>query len=115
MASGMRGAGREATRGMYALRIDNGVLVIAGPTAMWVEKSNDTRPRLEESFSRAFGRRVALRFVHVPAESGEEQSAAPAQTSRRPTPPSLEALASGLFQAKPVSDDPDDLPDPFTE
>lgn len=115
MVGGMRGAGREATRGMYALRVDNGVLVVAGPTAMWVEKSNESRSRFEDPFSKAYGRRVALKFVHVPTAENEEPKAASPRSKAAAAVPSLLELAAGVLKAEPVSDDPDDLPDPFTE
>lgn len=110
--SRLKGSTREATRGMSVLRVDHGMLVIGGPTEVWVEKCNSNREKMQGFFANAYGRLVGLRFIHVPAEqvaTEEPQFSAP--PSRAAAAPTLEDLAGGIFDV--ASDD--ELPNPFEE
>ena len=112
MVSRSTGAGRQAAQGMRVLRVDNGMLVIGGPTEVFVEKSNEKREKMQDSFAKAYGRRVGLRFIHVPSDTDDApvppMSAPPARTAAVPT---LEDLAGSIFDVASE----EDQPNPFTE
>ncbi|HEY3413192.1 MAG TPA: DNA polymerase III subunit gamma/tau [Armatimonadota bacterium] len=112
MVAQMKGSSKERSRGMSALRVERGMLIIGGPIEMWVDKSNELREKIQESFAKAYGKRVPLRFIHVPVGPGDDEERPPeAPPAREASMPSLEDLAGSIFD---VGSD-DDSPNPFTE
>lgn len=107
MVSGLRGGSTQVVKGMYPLRVDRGILHIAGPTEMFVEQANGRRKRMEETFEKALGRPMPLKFVHIP-DGGSDPTAAPPPSAPVPPPAlptALSDLAAEVFQTEAIPND----------
>jgi DNA polymerase-3 subunit gamma/tau len=110
LVHGLKGGARQVVKGMYPLRVDRGILHIAGPTEMFVEQANGRRQRMEEAFQQALGRPMPLKFVHVasddaPPEAPPAKRAAPEPAPSPAAPPPLSDLAAEVFQADIIGND----------
>jgi hypothetical protein len=105
MVRGLKANAAAVVKDMRPLRLERDTLVVGGPIEVHIEKANRGRGKLEETFEKAAGRKVRLKFEHA-ANGGPEPQAAPEATPAPAAPPrkgkhdvSLEDLAAQTFDA----------------